>query len=399
MSIKGQQPDIQQTPGSTEPSSSFVSELRRALHHLYDWTLLRQSSLLPLFDFHEPEEASSALREALRGGIEALKPEADVPSRAKSWHIYHLLYARYVEQFTQQEVATELGLSVRHVRREDHDALLRLAFYLWHHYDLADKWTRQDTVQSPQVGGSAPAAARVSSPEQELEWLGESVSSEAVDVRVLIHDVLELVRSLARPPQVRVEWSALEDLPELLVPLTLIRQALLAVLTTVIECTSNRPISIRAHAEGSLVLVDILIEGELSSLQLASLETERLDMARRLVDMSGGSLDVVGAREHKGALLVRISVLATERIPVLVIDDNADTLQLLERYLANSRYRFLGTSDPAQAVDLAGDHAPCVIVLDVMLPGMDGWQLLGRLHQHPQTGHIPIVVCTILPQE
>ena len=108
---------------------------------------------------------------------------------------------------------------------------------------------------------------------------------------------------------------------------------------------------------------------------------------------------MIGARERESTLVIRISVPAKERIPVLVIDDNVDTLQLLERYLSNSRYRFLGTLDPALAVELAENDAPCVIVLDVMLPGMDGWQVLDRLHQHPKTGHIPTVVCTILPQE
>jgi CheY-like chemotaxis protein len=37
--------------------------------------------------------------------------------------------------------------------------------------------------------------------------------------------------------------------------------------------------------------------------------------------------------------------------------------------------------------------------LDAMLPGTDGWELLGRLREHPSTRHIPIIICTILPQE
>jgi CheY-like chemotaxis protein len=376
-----------------------VSELRRALRHLYDWTLLRSSPLIQLFDGNEPEKASLALQDALRSAIEALKPEADVPSRAKSWRTYGLLYSRYVEQFTQQEVANEMGLSVRHIRREDHDALHRLASYLWHHYELAEKWKHGELAQSIPTGENAPAVTQVSSPEQELEWLEESVSSEAVSVQDLIRDVLDIVHSLAQAPQVHVEWSTLENLPELLVPLTLFRQALLGALTSVIDGTSSKPISIRAQADGSLIFVDILVEGKVSSSESAGLETEQLAMARQLVYISGGSLDVIGVRERERTLVIRVSAPAGERIPVLVIDDNADTLRLLQRYLSNSRYRFLGTSDPAQALELAETHAPRVIVLDVMLPGTDGWQLLGHLHQHPETSHIPTVVCTILPQE
>jgi CheY-like chemotaxis protein len=48
---------------------------------------------------------------------------------------------------------------------------------------------------------------------------------------------------------------------------------------------------------------------------------------------------------------------------------------------------------------LAEELFPKVIVLDVMMPQIDGWELLASLRQHPNTSHIPVVVCTILPQE
>jgi CheY-like chemotaxis protein len=50
-------------------------------------------------------------------------------------------------------------------------------------------------------------------------------------------------------------------------------------------------------------------------------------------------------------------------------------------------------------VALAEEITPRAIVLDVMLPGIDGWELVGRLREHPRTRDVPIVICTILPQE
>ena len=44
-------------------------------------------------------------------------------------------------------------------------------------------------------------------------------------------------------------------------------------------------------------------------------------------------------------------------------------------------------------------HSPRGIVLDVMMPEVDGWQMLGRLRRHPVTGHIPILICSIVSQE
>jgi CheY-like chemotaxis protein len=50
-------------------------------------------------------------------------------------------------------------------------------------------------------------------------------------------------------------------------------------------------------------------------------------------------------------------------------------------------------------VALAEQCEARIILLDVMLPGIDGWELLGRLREHPTTQGTPIIVCTILPHE
>jgi len=52
----------------------------------------------------------------------------------------------------------------------------------------------------------------------------------------------------------------------------------------------------------------------------------------------------------------------------------------------------------ACAIALAEKLAPRTILLDVMMPEVDGWELLGRLSSHPVTADIPVVVCTILAQ-
>jgi CheY-like chemotaxis protein len=122
-------------------------------------------------------------------------------------------------------------------------------------------------------------------------------------------------------------------------------------------------------------------------------------MAHQLIGLLGGTLEIspVQGREQVPAVTLVLSV--AQQITVLMIDDNADTLQLFERRLSESRYRFIGARDPEQALDLAEEMAPQIILLDVMLPDVDGWELLGRLREHPATRDAPILICTILPQE
>ena len=131
------------------PSSSFVLELRKALHYLYDWATLCKSPLVELFGTTDREDPSSTLRCVLTDAIESLKPNAGVPSRAHAWGTHQVLYSRYVEQFAQKETAAELGLSVRQIRREESIALEALASYLWRHYDLESKWRDETDIPSP----------------------------------------------------------------------------------------------------------------------------------------------------------------------------------------------------------------------------------------------------------
>jgi len=119
-------------------------------------------------------------------------------------------------------------------------------------------------------------------------------------------------------------------------------------------------------------------------------------MAQQLADLCGCKLSLTADARAFDAVL---SLPALEQFPVLVIDDNADTLELLKRYVSGTRYHLITTSDPQQALSLAERCAPKIIVLDVMMPQADGWEMLERLRGHPLTSDIPIIVCTILDQK
>jgi len=113
---------------------------------------------------------------------------------------------------------------------------------------------------------------------------------------------------------------------------------------------------------------------------------------------SGGSLhhDIDSVREQ--VFNFRFTLPTDRQSAVLAIDDKPDTLQLLQRYTADTRYSLQCESNPARSLALAEETLPDVILLDVLLQGMDGWELLGRFRAHPRLGDKPVIVCTILPQ-
>jgi two-component system cell cycle response regulator len=81
---------------------------------------------------------------------------------------------------------------------------------------------------------------------------------------------------------------------------------------------------------------------------------------------------------------------------VLVVDDIAANLKLLEARLNAEYYEVALASSGAEALRLAQSWGPDVILLDVMMPGMDGYEVCRLLKAAPQTTHIPVVMITAL---
>ncbi len=80
---------------------------------------------------------------------------------------------------------------------------------------------------------------------------------------------------------------------------------------------------------------------------------------------------------------------------VLIIDDNASARDLLQRQLTKAGYRTLSATTGADGIALAKQHRPALITLDVMMPGMDGWQVLQTLKSTPETASIPIIMISM----
>ena len=79
---------------------------------------------------------------------------------------------------------------------------------------------------------------------------------------------------------------------------------------------------------------------------------------------------------------------------ILVVDDVPDTLKLLTNWLELHGFETLGATDGVEALHLAAEHLPDVILLDVMMPQMDGIETCRRLKTQPRTASIPVILVT-----
>jgi CheY-like chemotaxis protein len=119
-------------------------------------------------------------------------------------------------------------------------------------------------------------------------------------------------------------------------------------------------------------------------------------IVQQLMELFNGTFTLL---HESGYYSARLTFPSIEKIPVLLIDDNPDAILLFQRYASNTRYIVTGVRDPDRAVRLTEDHPPKIILLDLMMPGMDGWEVLSQIRQNPLISTIPVVVVSILPQE
>jgi DNA-binding response OmpR family regulator len=77
---------------------------------------------------------------------------------------------------------------------------------------------------------------------------------------------------------------------------------------------------------------------------------------------------------------------------ILVADDEPDIVTIVEMILRSQGYDVLKAANGLEALELAERHSPDLILLDIMMPDMDGWEVLRLLHVDPSTSEIPVAM-------
>jgi CheY-like chemotaxis protein/nitrogen-specific signal transduction histidine kinase len=131
-----------------------------------------------------------------------------------------------------------------------------------------------------------------------------------------------------------------------------------------------------------------------------------LSICQHIVNMHGGKIWVEsevgrGSTFHFTLPLFRKeheSAIDGSSKVVLAIDDDMQVIGLYERYLRPQGYQVVPLTDPSQAVERVKQIKPFAVTLDIMMPGIDGWQVLDNLKGDPDTRNIPVIICSIVEE-
>jgi PAS domain S-box-containing protein len=257
-----------------------------------------------------------------------------------------------------------------------------------------------------------------------------SVSLEPVPLRPLIADCLGLIRPQAENSGIELSEAAAGCDESVLADPTRLKQVLLNLLSNAVKYNrAHGKLSVTCLPQGDAIQIRISDTGAgLSPEQQRCLfkPFERLDadrtaiegsgiglaLSKRLVEAMGGQIGVDSTPGAGSTFWVRLPMAEAQaekyqaagpvdamrastrqrRCDVLYIEDNPANLRLVERILAlRAGIRLLGASAPGLGLELAAAHRPALILLDINLPEMDGFEVLRRLRANPATREIPVL--------
>ena len=374
-------------PSTVLTYEAFSQEIPRLLRHLQDYVYLQSHMLCGLLcpsqSSASPGSQAQDLRRLMLETIDQLTPPKNTAIDSREWRGHHILTARYIEGRSVEELTAELSISQRQFYREHSQAIEAIARSLWEHYRRL-----QATAAAPlSLAGPGQALQR------EASLLARQV--EPIDLAALIDGVMEAMGNLAEERGVTLSSDIATTTPPILANRTLLRQALLQTLSHLVDHPATEQLALRVNADGTSARISITATAE-EQAKASLLRGIDLDGTASLVRILGGQW--LPTAESDQCVQVQFSLPTEQARVILVIEDNPSAVQLVRRYLAEDGFQVISASTGIEALRVIETNTPDVIVLDVMLPGQDGWELLQTFRRHPTMGDVPILIASVLAE-
>lgn len=350
-----------------ETHEAFLDELAHALRQLHAPDALGATPLAHLLASGSTSTRAATVARLLTEGIEQLRPATLMDLNDQAWRAYTILHDRYQLRSSSSQLEKRLNLGDRQVRREHKRALTLLAALL-----------------EPHIPGSAQASPIVVVRDAVYRM---TPAPSLFGLQGLFDDVRSVAQRVtgqhAAPhwvvtPVNQTVFSDRGILSQLLLKLILRHHP---------AHTHTAPSGARARLhEGK---VEVMISGVDSA-------DSGFDAAlvRMLAETLGVTLTLAPERGVALFELPAGGMLHT----VLLVDDEPISVELLRTMLTGTEFDLKFETAPEMAVQSALALRPEVIVLDVMMPAMDGWTLLQRLRALPQLQQTPILVYSVLEE-
>ncbi|MBX3062191.1 MAG: response regulator [Anaerolineae bacterium] len=363
---------------------AFQQHLQVCLQHLYDYSFLEAHELTRILLGEVVEgDRVEAVRELILQGIERLRPGAGIAFHSKAARTYNILNLRYVLQQETLDVTQQLALSNRQFYREHSKAIHMLSRLLWNFPGAQGL--------PPPESKSAPTGTI--SVESEVLRSHDKAAQSRLDLCQLLASIASDSQALGAYRQIAIDFAASGQPIWLEIDRTLLRQALLFILAALVEAaTLGSTIQLNAETTAEFQRISFVVNDPSLDGQTLRASLENQDTLTMLVRTLKGRLDY---EDDSGRVRLALDIPSTVTA-ILIIDDNPDLVNLFRRYLHDQAYALYAAEEANSAIQLARQLHPNLIILDIMLPGQDGLEILQNLKTHISTRDIPILICSVL---
>ncbi len=361
----------------------MIEWVHDAFGHLYDTHELQEIPLTGFLVGHisDPLLRSQEVRRMLLEAIHCIRPEPGVPAQSSDWRSYRIMELRYIKGLSPAEAMDQLAVGKSQFFREQSRALKQVGQVLWERY-------------RPDGGSASEGASRTTLAHSEAERLLQSANWERVDLDRLIEELRPLVEPLAKVKQVTLRFLDFDGIRLPRADRVILRQAVLNIITFAMDFAAGGELRVQGFQSEHRLGISISAErigGEVSQRTGVGME-----VVRRLIGEMGGEMVVEDGRSGEWA--ARLSWHRIQPRILLVVDDNQGFTDLFRRYLAVHHWDVVGAADGESAFAEIARKRPTVIILDVMMPRQDGWEVLMRLKAREESRTIPVIVCSVLSE-
>ncbi len=370
--------------------SEFTDHVRDALTHLYDHVHLQTHPLnLLLTGQAELDEVSRSqrLRRRLLEAVEQLNPAAGRPVSSEATFSYSALCYRYLDGLSPEEIANILGLSPRQVYRKLREAVEAVASLLWDQL-------QQELAAVEQAPAPPDTWDRRSLAQATVQQLGALAHPEMLEIGSLMAGILKDLLPYCAQMGAEIVLPPAETSFHIYGDRAIFRQAMINLLTNALDQVHPPIFRVEfAPAPGRLHLTLHAPDSQHAAVPIEKREGIGWQVGVQLIEMQGGRVSLVSPADGWS---IQIELPLVEPQRVLVIDDMPDIADLFRRFTTHYALEVIGAKSAAEAFEVLQNLSPALILLDVMLPKQDGWEILQTLKANPATATIPVIICSIL---
>lgn len=364
----------------TRGFETFEIELQNTLNNLYNPAYKPADILFEVIHL-DPIQGLEAARAQIIQAIHEMNLPEIAPRGSKGSFYCQLMDGRFIQGMSQEKASELLDISTRHFRRKQQEAIHALALKIW------EKQHRSHPEELDTAAKKDSELSRIEAIAREIQVLTDGSPGVTRHLEDFLNRAVSIAAHLEKsyPFEVTVVQIA-EDVEIPLHP-SVLRQIVFYIILCLVQAGYKTSLEIGTREENQTISLSFLSRLDASDTPI------RVPELSELIPALGGRAEV---SVTPGGWRLDLVFPKLAKTKVLVIDDNPDQIYLYRKMLSMTAYDLIHLPGGDDLLAHIASIKPDLILMDILLPGIDGWDLLWQIRQNPSTAQIPVVICSVM---